>query len=112
MLASGILPAGMPDTVGHVPGDLLDLILIVLVVAFAGAGYRQGFIIGVLSFAGFIGGGAIGAVFGPHIARALVTGLAQQALVAIIVVFVAAIIGQLLASGLGVAMRSRLTWRP
>jgi S1-C subfamily serine protease len=103
---------GLPDTVGHVPGDLLDLILIVLVVAFAVAGYRQGFIIGVLSFAGFIGGGAIGAVFGPHIARSLVSGLAQQALVAIIVVFVAAMIGQLLASGVGVAMRARLTWRP
>ncbi len=94
------------------PGDLLDLILIVLVVAFAVAGYRQGFIIGILSFAGFIGGGAVGAVFGPHVARSLVDGVAQQALVAIIVVFIAAMIGQLLASGLGVAMRSRLTWRP
>jgi S1-C subfamily serine protease len=102
----------MPDTVGHVPGDLLDLILIVLVVAFAVAGYRQGFIIGVLSFAGFVGGGAIGAVFGPRIARSLVSGLAQQALVAIIVVFVAALIGQLLASGVGVAVRARLTWHP
>ena len=69
-------------------GDVLDLILVVLVVAFAVAGYRQGFIIGVLSFAGFIGGGAIGALIGPGIARALVDGLAQQALVAIIVVFV------------------------
>jgi S1-C subfamily serine protease len=95
-----------------VTGDLLDLILVVLVVAFAVAGYRQGFIIGVLSFAGFIGGGAIGALIGPGIARALVDGLAQQALVAIIVVFVVAMAGQLLASGLGVAMRSRLTWRP
>jgi len=95
-----------------VPGDLLDLILIVLVVAFAIAGYRQGFIIGVLSFTGFIGGGAIGAVVGPHVARSLVSGLAQQALVAIIVVFVAAMVGQLLASGVGVAMRSRLTWHP
>ena len=93
-------------------GDLLDLILAVLVVAFAVAGYRQGFIIGVLSFAGFIGGGAIGALIGPGDARALVDGLAQQALVAIIVVFVVAMVGQLLASGLGVAMRSRLTWRP
>src|SRR6266568_2858719 len=104
--------AGMALYGWHVPGDLLDLILIVLVVAFAVAGYRQGFIIGVLSFAGFIGGGAVGAVFGPRIARSLVSGVAQQALVAIIVVFIAAMIGQLLASGLGVAMRSRLTWRP
>jgi len=95
-----------------VPGDLLDLILIVLVIAFAVAGYRQGFIIGVLSFAGFLVGGALGAEFGPRIALSMVSGLAQQAVIAIVVVFLAAVIGQLIASGLGVAMRSRLTWRP
>jgi S1-C subfamily serine protease len=99
-------------TVGHVPGDWLDLILIVLVIAFGVAGYRQGFIIGVLSFAGFIGGGAIGALFGPQIARAITRNPGWQAVTAIIVVFLCAMIGQLLASGLGVAMRSRLTWRP
>jgi S1-C subfamily serine protease len=95
-----------------VPGDLLDLILIVLVVAFGVAGYRQGFIIGVLSFAGFLGGGAIGAAFGPRIARSVTANPAWQAVVAIVVVFLAAMIGQLLASGVGVAMRSKLTWRP
>ena len=96
----------------HVPGDLLDLILIVLVIAFGVAGYRQGFIIGVLSFAGFIGGGAIGAAFGPQLARSITTNPAWQAVAAIVVVFLAAMIGQLIASGIGVAMRSRLTWRP
>ena len=94
------------------PGDLLDLILIVLVVAFGVAGYRQGFIIGVLSFAGFLGGGAIGAIFGPKIARSITSNPGWQAVTAIIVVFLCAMVGQLLASGLGVAMRSRLTWRP
>jgi S1-C subfamily serine protease len=96
----------------HVPGDLLDLILIVLVIAFGVAGYRQGFIIGVLSFVGFIGGGAIGAAFGPRIARSVTANPAWQAVAAIVVVFLAAMIGQLIASGIGVAMRSRLTWRP
>jgi len=95
-----------------VPGDFLDLILVVLVIAFAVAGYRQGFIIGVLSFVGFIGGGAIGAAFAPKIARAITVNPGWQAVTAIIVVFLTAMIGQLLASGLGVAMRSRLTWRP
>jgi len=95
-----------------VPGDLLDLILIVLVIAFGVAGYRQGFIIGVLSFAGFIGGGAIGALFGPRIARAITHNPGWEAVTAIIVVFLCAMIGQLLASGLGVAVRSRVTWRP
>ena len=50
-------------------GDLLDLILVVLAAAFAVAGYRQGFIVGVLSFAGFLGGAAVGAVVAPSVAR-------------------------------------------
>src|SRR6478672_3651280 len=83
---------------GAVPGDLLDLILIVLAAAFAVAGYRQGFIVGVLSCIGFLVGAAVGATFSPG--------------VAIILVFIAAMIGQLLASLLGVAARSRVTWRP
>lgn len=93
-------------------GDLLDLILIALAAAFAVAGYRQGFIVGILSFAGFLGGAAIGASFAPKLARSLVQGSAQQALVAIVAVFVAAMIGQLLASAVGAAVRSRVHWRP
>jgi S1-C subfamily serine protease len=95
-----------------VSGDLLDLILIVLAAAFAVAGYRQGFIVGILSFAGFLGGAAVGASFAPTLARHLVQGASQQALVAIIAVFVAAMIGQLLASAVGAAVRSRVSWRP
>ena len=93
-------------------GDVLDLILIALAAAFAVAGYRQGFIVGILSFAGFLGGAAIGATFAPKLARSLVQGTTQQALVAIVAVFVAAMIGQLLASALGAALRSRVNWRP
>ena len=94
------------------PGDLLDLILIVLAAAFAVAGYRQGFIIGVLSFAGFIGGVAVGAIFAPRISQALASSLAWQAFVAILVVFTAAVIGMVVASALGVAVRSRMRGRP
>lgn len=94
------------------PGDLLDLILIVLAAAFAVAGYRQGFIVGMLSCIGFLAGAAVGAIFSPDLARLLVHTPAQQALVAIIVVFITAMIGQLLASLAGVAARSRVTWRP
>jgi S1-C subfamily serine protease len=95
-----------------VSGDLLDLILIALAAAFAVAGYRQGFIVGILSFAGFLGGAAVGASFAPRLARSLVQGSAQQALIAIVAVFVAAMIGQLLASAIGAAVRSRVHWRP
>jgi S1-C subfamily serine protease len=95
-----------------VPGDLLDLILIALAAAFAVAGYRQGFIVGVMSFVGFLGGAAIGALVSPAIARSIVTSPTQQALVAIVVVFLAAMLGQLLASVLGASARSHVTWRP
>lgn len=94
------------------PGDLLDLILLVLVAAFAVSGYRQGFIIGVLSFAGFIVGAVAGTLFAPALARTLASEQSRQALIAVVVVFVAAMVGQVLASAVGAALRSRLTWRP
>jgi S1-C subfamily serine protease len=91
---------------------VLDLILLVFIAAFAVSGYRQGFIVGVLSFAGFIGGGAIGAAFGPGISRALSHSLTGQAVTAVVVLIVAAVVGMTLGSTIGVAVRSRLTWRP
>jgi len=95
-----------------VPGDLLDLILLALVAAFAVAGYRQGFIIGVLSLGGFVVGVAAGAYSAPGISRALAKSVQRQAFIAIIVVFGVAVIGMLMASAIGVAVRSRLTGRP
>ena len=94
------------------PGDLLDLILIALIAAFAVAGYRQGFIIGILSLAGFVVGVIGGAVIAPGISRAFAKSVPWQAFIAILVVFATAVIGMLVASGLGVAVRSRLTGRP
>lgn len=94
------------------PGDLLDLILITVIAAFAVAGYRQGFIIGVLSLVGFIGGVAVGAYVAPGVSRALASSVTWQAFLAILAVFVVAVIGMLVASGAGVAVRSRLTGRP
>jgi S1-C subfamily serine protease len=95
-----------------VTGDLLDLVLLVLIAAFAVSGYRQGFIIGALSFVGFLVGAVAGLIFAPGIARALVSNPPQQALIAIVIVIVAAMIGQLIASAIGAAVRSRVTWRP
>lgn len=94
------------------PGDLLDVILIVLMAAFAVAGYRQGFIVGVLSLIGFITGVAAGAYVAPGVSRTLAKSASWQAIVAILVVFGVAVLGMLLASGIGVAVRSRVTARP
>jgi S1-C subfamily serine protease len=94
-----------------VRGDVLDLILIVVVVAFAVSGYRQGFIVGVLSFFGFVGGALLGAEFGPAISRALVGGQTQQDIVAVVLLVSFAVLGQFIASSIGAAMRSTVTWR-
>lgn len=93
-------------------GDLLDLILIALMVAFAVSGYRQGFIIGALSFVGFVGGGLLGMFIAPPIAGAVVDGETERALLAIVIVFLAATIGQFASSTIGAVVRSHVTWEP
>ncbi|MEV4113496.1 MarP family serine protease [Nonomuraea sp. NPDC049695] len=93
-------------------GDLLDLILIGLVVAFGISGYRQGFIIGVMSFVGFVGGAVLGVFIAPPISKAVVSGDTPQALLAIVIVFLAATIGQFASSTLGAVVRSHVTWEP
>jgi S1-C subfamily serine protease len=94
-----------------VRGDVLDLILIVVVAAFAVSGYRQGFIVGILSFFGFVGGALLGAEYGPSISRALVGGQTQQDVIAVVLLVSFAVIGQFIASTVGAAMRSTVTWR-
>jgi S1-C subfamily serine protease len=94
-----------------VRGDLLDLALLVIAAAFAVSGYRQGFIVGSLSFIGFVGGAVLGAEFGPSIAHAIVGGQTQQDVVAVILLVSFAIIGQFIASSVGAAMRQTMTGR-
>jgi S1-C subfamily serine protease len=89
---------------------VLDLILLVVVAAFAVSGYRQGFIVGILSFFGFVGGALLGAEFGPDISRALVGGQTQQDIIAVVLLVSFAVIGQFVASSIGAAMRSTVTW--
>jgi uncharacterized membrane protein required for colicin V production len=84
-----------------VGGDVLDLILLVVVAAFAVSGYRQGFIVGILSFFGFVGGALLGAEFGPDISRALVGGQTQQDVIAVVLLVAFAVIGQFIASSVG-----------
>ncbi len=89
---------------------MLDIVLLVACVVFAVSGYRQGFVVGILSFVGFLGGGVVGAHFAPALHSAL--GLTiNPALFGVLVVFVFASIGQLLATAVGMAARRRLTWR-
>jgi S1-C subfamily serine protease len=51
-------------------------------------------------------------VFAPKVAQLVVHGAAQQVIAALVMVFLTAATGQLLASLAGVAVRRHLTWRP
>jgi S1-C subfamily serine protease len=97
------------DTVDTVRADLLDLALLVIAVGFAVSGYRQGFIVGSLSFIGFVGGAVLGAEFGPSISRAIVGGQTQQDVVAVILLIVFAIVGQFVFSSVGAYVRQSMT---
>jgi S1-C subfamily serine protease len=91
--------------------DTLDIILLLACVAFGISGYRQGFLIGVMSFAGFLGGGALGAHYAPVLHRHVHLGLGA-ALFGLLVVIIAAGIGQLVTASIGVALRRRISWTP
>ena len=94
------------------PGDLLDVVLVLAVVLFAVSGYRQGFVVGVLSFAGFLGGGVLGAELAPVVTGWSVLAGLPRAAVGLVVVLVAAMAGQLLAGLLAGSLRRRIVWRP
>ena len=92
-------------------GDLLDLILLGAMVLFGVSGYRQGFVVGVLSFAGFLSGGMAGVLVAPPIAERIASN-GSKALLGIALVLVLATAGQLAGTTLGAHLRQRLTWRP
>jgi S1-C subfamily serine protease len=89
----------------------LDILLLLSAASFAYSGYRQGFVVGVLAFAGFIGGGIAGLLLTPSLVEGIDAGLGQSVL-AIGLVLVCATLGQVLLAWLGSLVRDRLTWRP
>lgn len=91
--------------------DFLDFFLLAAVVVVGIGGYRQGLVVDALSLLGLIGGGVIGLLIAPSIARALVEGNAQG-LVALGIGLILAILGQLVGTTIGTTLRQRITWKP
>ncbi len=85
-------------------GSLIDVVLVLLILMFGINGYRQGFVVGALSFAGFFGGALLGLQLAPLAARQFDTD-AARVVMALTVIFVIAVIGQTLAALLGVRIR-------
>jgi S1-C subfamily serine protease len=90
---------------------VLDLVLLLLLVAFGYAGYRRGFIVGAAGFAGFVGGGAFGMLVLPQLLGGRAASVAFAG-VSLIGVLLCAAIGQALASWVGSLVRSQVSWEP
>ena len=92
--------------------NTVDWILIGALAIFAWAGWRQGFVAGVLSFAGFLGGGIAALIWMPSLIKSLVSDQTFSVIVLGISVLASAILGQILFSIVGRRLRGHLTWRP
>jgi S1-C subfamily serine protease len=89
---------------------MVDLVLVLLLILFAVSGYRQGFVVGVLSFTGFFGGALIGLQLGPLLAR-LTSSDGLKLVISLITVFGLAVLGQTLAGWLGGKLRRNIVGR-
>ncbi|MFS8498784.1 MAG: MarP family serine protease [Micromonosporaceae bacterium] len=90
--------------------SLLDPVLVALMLLFAVGGYRQGFLVGAFSFIGFIGG----ALLGLHMAPAAADRLQDpggRVLVALLLVFGLAVLGQTLVGWVGTRLRGTIRSR-
>ena len=88
-------------------GSLLDIALVVGILGFAVSGYRQGFVVGALSFVGFFGGALFGVQLAPIIANQFDNSTSRIA-IALGIAFGCALIGQVLAVAVGSRIRAGL----
>lgn len=90
---------------------LLDLLLVLLLVGYAGTGFRQGLFVGALSLLGFV----VGAVAASQLLPAVVVDLPAGATRSAFVLggtLVAGVLLQTLLGALAGAVRNRVTWQP
>jgi S1-C subfamily serine protease len=95
--------------------NVLDFLLILAAVWFAVVGYRQGFVVGVMSVIGFLGGGLV-AIYLLPLLWDKATGDAQPgsvaAITAVALVIVCASVGQAFTTHVGNTLRTKITWSP
>ncbi|SFY23540.1 MarP family serine protease [Streptomyces atratus] len=95
--------------------NVLDILLLAGAVWFAVVGYRQGFVVGILSVIGFLGGGLVAVYLLPLLWDQLTNGSevsSTAAVVAVVIVIVCASVGQAFTTHLGNKLRRYITWSP
>jgi S1-C subfamily serine protease len=95
--------------------NVLDVVLLLAAVWFAVIGYRQGFVVGILSVIGFLGGGLIAVYLMPVIWGEVTdnaTPGTAAVIVAVVLVIVCASVGQAFTTHLGNKVRTHISWSP
>ncbi|RDG36653.1 MarP family serine protease [Streptomyces corynorhini] len=95
--------------------NVLDILLLLAAVWFAIVGYRQGFVVGILSVIGFLGGGLVAVYLLPMVWARLTSDAevsTTAAIVAVVIVIVCASVGQAFTTHLGNKLRRYITWQP
>jgi S1-C subfamily serine protease len=90
---------------------VIDIVLLVAALLFAITGWRRGLVYGILSLVGFLTGAAVGLWAAPRIVDPWEDGL-PKALVALLVVFLCAALGQVLVGMVGRRLQGAVTWAP
>lgn len=94
--------------------DLLDILLLLVILAYAASGYRRGLVAGCVSLAGFVGGAALGVWLLPWVMDlvSVTPGKATATITAVLTVLIPAVIGHELAGRLGLLLRRELDRGP
>ncbi|MFL6069823.1 MAG: MarP family serine protease [Actinomycetes bacterium] len=91
--------------------SVVDVVLLVAAVLFAITGWRRGLVYGLLSLVGFLTGAAVGLWLAPKVVDSWDDGL-PKALIALLLVFLCAGIGQALVGMVGRKLQGAVTWGP
>ncbi|MGV9885802.1 MarP family serine protease [Streptomyces sp. NPDC003395] len=92
--------------------DLLDIVLLLVILAYAGSGYRRGLVAGCVSLAGFVGGAAVGVWILPWVMRLVTPGTTAATVAAVFTVLLPAVAGHELAGRLALRLRRELDRGP
>jgi len=92
--------------------DLLDILLLLVILAYAASGYRRGLVAGCVSFAGFVGGAVIGVWVLPWMMDLATPETTAATVTAVLTVLVPAVVGHELAGRLALKLRRELDRGP
>ncbi|MCQ4207150.1 MULTISPECIES: MarP family serine protease [Streptomyces] len=91
---------------------ILDVLLIVVALAYAASGYRRGLLAGFVSLAGFVGGAVVGVWLLPFVMEAVTAGTTAATTVAVLTVLLPAVAGHALAGRLALRVRGEMDRAP